>query len=75
MTQESANSFYFLNKLPQPHRLFTIDCDGHCSGFMGWNVEEVVRYCPGLLEGTEENFITSNILILSATSVLITTVI
>jgi hypothetical protein len=42
---------------------------------MGWNVEEVVRYCPGLLEGTEENFITSNILILSATSVLITTVI
>jgi hypothetical protein len=46
---------------------------------MGLNVEEVVkayfRYCPGLLEGTEENLLTSNILILSATSVLITTVI
>jgi hypothetical protein len=44
---------------------------------MGWNVEEVVKsdfiYCPGMLEGTEENFATSNIL--SSTSVLITSVI
>jgi hypothetical protein len=46
---------------------------------MGWNVEEVLKsyfsYCPRMLEGTEENFVTLNILILSSTSVLITPVI
>jgi hypothetical protein len=46
---------------------------------MGWNVEEMLKiyfsYCPGMLEGTEENFVTSNMLILSSTSVLITSII
>jgi hypothetical protein len=42
-------------------------------------VEEVLKsyfsYSRGMLEGTEENFVTSNILILSSTLVLITSII